>query len=540
MSQQTPPSPQLKALTLFTLLPTALFYGSFLARYGNTIMLRRDENIVLLLVAELARGRSANDLLALVISPAFLVLLHTLAPIVAPIVLGRAIVMLSALACAALTASIARRLSAAPVVPPLALALVLSSPLFVAEGTQIRLDLPSLTFALGAVAVALGVEPGARRWERPFLTGMLLGVAVLVKPLALMMAPFALYALWHAYAFPRSLAVGEELVATSLMATASQSQTNSSVALNRAALFSMRGLVTLRVPLFALLAGLLLPSVALLLLPGLGGMRLLGQLAAHTSTSARIALDIRLAHTVAIAVEFVAGHFWLVVAFALALYQAFRRREPGGLSRRNAALLGVWAACVVAALFVSFPTWDHHYVYLLPALAIGAAQLLGEIGQSLFASARRRTGRGLLVLCLAIGSVGVLNAEAALPAQQIPPDIEAAATRLRERVPPGERIWSDNTALPLLADRPTDPELIDLSMKRVLAGELRQRDLFRLFAQHPPAAVVAYDGLFAPYRVFMRCLGAASDAEQIAPGGKTLLWVRSGDAASVAGCEDSR
>ena len=200
----------------------------------------------------------------------------------------------------------------------------------------------------------------------------------------------------------------------------------------------------------------------------------------------------------------------------------------------------MWAATTFAILFVNFPTWDHHFVYLLPPLAIGAALLLTDVGIILFNDSAQKNlsnRTALIAICMSIAAIGTFSVANSLEQQQITPDITVVAAQIAARTEPSDEIWADNQAILLFSKRRGNPQLIDFSVKRIIAGELPEQELFDLFEQQPPAAVINYDGLFNAFPRFNACLAKVADVTPISLNNQQVYWVRRADIASFMACD---
>lgn len=90
------------------LLPILGLYGYVLWHYRQTYLLRRDENIMLAMVELLRAGYAPSDIFTMVIPTHFLAGLQWVTQFVDPLMFGRTLGVISALAVLALCARIAR------------------------------------------------------------------------------------------------------------------------------------------------------------------------------------------------------------------------------------------------------------------------------------------------------------------------------------------------------------------------------------------------------------------------------------------------
>jgi|GEM_PF-1683830 len=488
---------------VLALVPAAAFFAYVLIALSHTYLLRRDENVMLGILALLAGGRRLDEMIILTISPTMIAITRAAGELVGMIAAGRAIGAASALASALLTGAITRRL-AGPGAAPLAVAALLSSALFVYEGTFIRPNLPALALALAAVLALLRLE---RRRPRRALAlslgaGLLFGAALQVKALALALAPLLPLLIWL-----RLRESGPWRARLALPARAGS--------------------------LFA--AGLLLVLLLPAALVGAGGSPIDQQLAIHLRATSDASLPLHLSHSATLLRDVLVQHIWLLILFVVALARDY---AAGAERRERAVVLGAWLLSVLAALNLTFPAWEHHYIFLLPALAAGAAVLVADAARALHSGSP--APQAVALLCLALGLAGPSAAANTLRAELPGPQEQRVARLLAERVPPGGTIWSDNMALPLMAGRPAEPALVEISIRRILTGLLREDDLFALLRQAPPAAVVAYDGLLASFPGFVGCLDAHAEATQISLAGQRIYWLSPAAAQATAACGAAR
>jgi hypothetical protein len=516
---------------VLVLLPMLAFYCHFLLTYQHTYFLRRDENIMLAIFAQVRSGSSLSDIFTMIITPGFVAVVLWMSRAIDVLLLGRALCMISAVSCAILAAVIARKLfRSSQHVPLIALALMASSALFVQEGTIFRLNLMSLALSLASVVLLFDItwSKPARALGKILISGLLLGLALEVKALALAVAPFIAYLLWQA-AYTRSPELRRRsrylLVATPYV------------------------------------LGCLLPMLLAAVLTGAEGSRLDTQLSRHLEAAGGTSLILRLTHTVAMFWGFVTNHVWLILFFVLSAARTIGRSgaraqltpaEPAQHTSQDDAramtMLVIWAATIALVLLVNFPSWDHHYVYLLPPLAIGAAFFLEGAGALLFDRAANSLKYGrraqyllapLTVVYVGVAAIGTFAAASALSQQGLTADVVAVSRMVEARTTTGDTVWSDNMVFPLLTKRTTDPQLVDLSVKRIISGQLSEDTLFNLFTQRPPRAVIVYDGLFDAFPNFVRCVSNVSETSPISLNNQRIYWVDQAKMPLFASCRSN-
>jgi hypothetical protein len=505
------------------LLPMVVLYLHFILAYGHTYLMRRDENVMFVIFDTLRRGATQNSIFAMVISPGFISMMRPLLWLGDIMILGRSICMISALGCAVLAAVIAKRLFESSMYTPLlTLALLVSSPLFVQEGTNFRLNLLSMLCALASVALLVGMIRVNAKYSlvEILIAGLLFGLALQVKALALAILPFDMYLLWQ---MPRR---GRPIIH------------RSGTYIGIAALY---------------LIGCFLPMLLIATLGGAGGSPLDTQLRMQLDAAGDAGVLLRLSHTIATFWDFVVAHFWLCVFFLLAIVgvyipaRSFQKAEDtngiapqdvlsrsGRWSDRQAIrILVCWSATTLAMFLVNFPSWDHHYVYLLVPVAIGAAFFLECAGKRIFKARviaeapgrRSRLFAPTLLVCVGAAISGTFATASALAREQLTNDVVSIAQMVQERTVPTDIIWSDNPVFPLLAARSTDPQLAEWSIKRILSGQLSESMLFSLFVRNPPRVVIAYDGLLDAFPQVVQCISNISEISPVSLNHQRIYWV---------------
>lgn len=351
---------------------------------------------------------------------------------------------------------IAQRLappSSAPVAALYAAFLLLTLPLWRYVARIGMADVPSLSLSLLAIALALEGWRAGRRWYA--LGGLAAGLALGVKLLAAYTAPVLALIVCLGYRAERPFTVRR---------------------------FLLDGLATL--------GGYLLPL--LLMLPFL-------DLAATYDSMVRFPWE--------------AGRDWPMPLNPWQMMLLYHVQHPaqgllallGGawlyLRQQRHALLFLlgWEALVAIMLSQHAPLWNH---VLLPLLL--PTILLAALGLGDFLTARRLpTGwqlapllLGLLLLGLS-GLVGTGDAERVVAASPYFPALqEEVVPYLQARVPPEERILSDEPMIPLLANRLMPTGLTDTSFTKIYSGFLSAEGLIAASEAQPPAAIVFWSDRF--------------------------------------------
>lgn len=500
---------------LLLLLPLIAFGSLVAIVYGSSYFLRRDENIFFALLQGMQDSQSRGELVVMVLPPAVMNLFSATASFLKPLILGRLVALLSGVASALLVLRIARCFAPqSQYAPFLSLALLLSSSLYVYESSFTRFNLSSLAFALAGIYWLVR----SPRWQDDpksaaiglFSAGLLLGIGLQLKPLILMVGPFIAYLVW-VIALPEGMWKPQP-----------------KQLLQAGALHA---------------AGWLVPTLLMFVFGG-AGFQVANQLGAHLSETSFISTSLRISHSITVVVEFVEQHLWLVLLALASFLLGARSNSAGqqGLQQTSLFALGFWAVSSLLVLMFNFPSWDHHFVYLLPPLAIAAAlfleRALGWMMQERKQKPIRVLSEHLIMLLfgLLLVSMAMMGALTRLRSEQVEADLLAVVAQVEERSQPNDLIWSDNLVVPLLSGRPSERGLLDLSIKRIISGKLTEREVFGYLAQHPPRAVVVYDGLFDAFPNFIACLEANAERSLISLNNQRVYWLPN-DIANNPACQ---
>lgn len=330
--------------------------------------------------------------------------------------------------------------------------LLLLFPRWFLYGQMAMADIPSLSFSLVAVALALQGWRGGRRYF--FLSGIAAGIAVGIKFLAAYTAPLLalIVLLGHGAARPLRLSA-----------------------------FTLDG--------FATLAGFLLPF--LMTLPF---------------------LDLAATYEVIFRFPWEAGREFIDRTNALRLMAIFHWEHAGwlllalvglvALARqghwRIVVLLLGWESLVVIMLVQHAPLWGHLLLPLAPPVILAGALALGSI------SASAKESRPLILLPTAAFLLLLLLLPRAWQADQgtIVAPTEQILLRdtivpwLQATVPPNEPIMSDDPMLAVRAERLLPPDMTDTSFTKLQSGFLSSDDLIDAAQRTRPAAIIFWSDRF--------------------------------------------
>ncbi|HEX6819639.1 MAG TPA: phospholipid carrier-dependent glycosyltransferase [Ktedonobacterales bacterium] len=376
-----------------------------------------------------------------------------------------------------------------------AAALVAVDPLYLVQSRTLEAEMPSL--ALMLLGIALALEAGRRRDARRdsqvtwliVASGAFLGLALMVKLLAVVgLVPAALALAWPAQLLQsradariaHSSHIGDGPLVQPLWTELREAAPS----LGRLLAGFFGACLIVLVPLLANLGTVYRQVVGVYL----DASRLFGsplQNNLHTLASLR-------------------GEWPLGLAAGFALALALWRRSPIVL------LVTAWALATFAALLQQPTPWSHHFVFLVPPLALLVA-LFVRFAPSLSRPARwqRTTGRlplaPLQSALITYGAVVVLSAAfligatlSALEDQRaiIYPaaDEVVIVNALRTRSVPSQPVVTDDPYLVGLAGRSVPPQLIDTSLVRIQTGNLTAKQIEAIVSAQGVNAILFASG----------------------------------------------
>lgn len=385
------------------------------------------------------------------------------------VAVGRAVVLGTAVLAILSLAVIARRLGDSRLAAVIAPMLLVSFPHFHALSARLLIELPPVSLALLALALALQYQEHPHfMWSA--LAALAFTASLLVKPVTVPFYAPLILLLWQ----------GIRQVASTWR---------------------------LRLLLFAGFHGIMALPVGLIML--YYGARVFVGHILGTLFAMREAHTLSLSKNWQVLCEyFLADKWnlaypWLVALAVLGGIVLLVRRR-----RWSALILTVWVGGVLAALMLHTPVRRYHLFSLVPALIVPAAVALAEPLAALTTwSKLDRRRRGLALACVLglawcaggllplIRTTFDLRAESVSDKQQTP--IRQAAIRfLHQQTPSDSVILSDDPMLAYKAQRPIPPLLAAPSFKRVEAGELGQDTMIRLEERFAPSAIVFWERRF--------------------------------------------
>ncbi len=288
----------------------------------------------------------------------------------------------------------------------IAAALFLLAPAVVDRAAVISADVPAVALVVGAVAVATVLVPKRAEWA--LAAGALVGAAVMVKLLAAPLVPAVLIALWAVRAPIRAYG-------------------------------------------YAVVGGAAVVVAAII--PYLGSADALWEGVAGIRGDARGVFGPGVGGGTAVLFVSLAG---LAIAAAAGLVAA--AGEPRSWWRERAAILAMVVGGLVF-VFVHRPLFAHHLVVISVPLALLAA--------SAWPVLRARPAAGFA----AVFGIVMLLAPLPIRDREAPPsafeDQERVAEIVRAQTAPSEPVISDLPLVPILADRTSPPQTIDVSFVRM-------------------------------------------------------------------------
>lgn len=381
-------------------------------------------------------------------------------------------------------------------------------PLYITGSITLQAEVPSLTWALAAVALAVHAPRASLRHGRLLAaaSGVALGLGVLTK-------------LWDVVAVvPVALYLAQPLLARLFTADGGKLRAATRAELAAPARDAARLLACCAGGALAALVVVLLPFAVRW--PALYAQVVSFHLAAGRSTHEGLLHNL--------------GFIWhnlrvdtLLILGAAALVLAALRRDW----RAVPPLL--WLAASVALLLTQHPLFEHHLVLLVPPLALFTGVTLGSLvplapplaaRPALDARARRALGPALLgVGALALLWSGVVVVQAA--ARPVPQNVAQLAAALRAATVPGDLVVTDDQYVAGLADRTVPAELVDTSSVRITSGYLTAQQLEDAITRADARTILFSSGRFAQVPGFKQWVNA--NFTQIADfGGGRALYIR--------------
>ncbi|HEY2774136.1 MAG TPA: glycosyltransferase family 39 protein [Candidatus Binatia bacterium] len=353
-----------------------------------------------------------------------------------------------AVAALAAIADIGRRIGGAAAGPVAACALALSFT-FVDLGHIVQAETPSLAFALLSIDVVLSAR--RRDWNRRLLlaAGVLYGVALMFKLLAIpLVVPLVLVAFLAAADDDENRWRVDGRGIALLRASAL-----------RIAWIGAGAIVVVCIPLLAFDRGALIDQAVLF------------HFAKHEAYHLHSLANMERAWGVAL------GDGAISAAGAAALLVGAWRRPL------VAAWIFAWLAASLAFLAEQTPLFWRHFVLIAPPAALAASLL-----PALVIPASLRGGRLLAALVMIGAWVAMLSnnvgkGEAMFPLLHDPRNhaaasrVETTAAWVRDHTRPEDEILTDDPILIYLAGRQTPPGLCDTSEARIVSGSLTLRDV---------------------------------------------------------------
>jgi len=382
-------------------------------------------------------------------------------------------------------------------------------PLYITGSITLQAEIPSLTWALAAVALALHAPRASLQRGRLLAaaSGVVLGLGVLTK-------------LWDVVAVvPVALYLAQPLLARLFTVDGGKLRAASRAELAAPARDAARLLAYCAGGALAALVVVLLPFAASW--PALYAQVVSFHLAAGRSTHEGLLHNL--------------GFIWhnlrvdtLLILGAAALVLAALRRDW----RAVPPLL--WLAASVALLLTQHPLFEHHLVLLVPPLALFTGVTLGSLvplarpplaaRPALDARAWRALGPALLgvgALVLLWSSMVVVQAAA----RPVPQHVAQVAAALRAATVPGDLVVTDDQYVAGLADRTVPAALVDTSSVRITSGYLTAQQLEDAITQADARTILFSSGRFAQVPGFKQWVNA--NFSQIADfGGGRGLYIR--------------
>ncbi|HLY32095.1 MAG TPA: hypothetical protein VKQ36_13785, partial [Ktedonobacterales bacterium] len=414
-----------------------------------------------------------------------------------------------------------------------ACALLAFDPLYFRESHTLQAEIPSLVFALIAVALAAwaarlsdqaeatrsmavgGVRGGVASQWHALLVNLLSGVALGLGEMAKLWDVVALIPIL-AYAFAPELARLESPQSTQT------TQESDSPGFTVLLYERLRAAVA---PVVALALGVALALLAILAPFAASFSQMYTQVVTfHTAAGQvqRVGLSQNL--SIILGSNLYLTGIAAVVALALAVWRGFARdaaaRRP--LLALRMAPPALWALASFVLLLAQHPLFAHHIALLAPPLALMAA-LAAPLATGAAPTARlhilpsRRARRkkaaglapttstrlalvwsvtGAMTLITLISlSLGVVSDQAA--SQPLPTTTQTIVAALHLFTAPGDLVAGDDQYLVALANRSTPPQLVDTSQVRISSGYLTASQLEGIITKDDVRYILFASGRFA-------------------------------------------
>jgi len=190
------------------------------------------------------------------------------------------------------------------------------------------------------------------------------------------------------------------------------------------------------------------------------------------------------------------GHLGLVALGMYGLGLTLWRRSAKG------ALVLAWLLSAVLSLAVYTPIWYHHATLILLPLAIAAGM---GVSQLIRFAQSHRLWTWADGVCITLGAEAVVVFLLFMPqthreiAQSVTwpqPEAWAAVEDLHALVQPGDYVITDYPIMAFRAGLFVPPDLTDLGLRRIRAGEVTMADLLVDIERYQPSAVVMWREVF--------------------------------------------
>jgi len=158
-------------------------------------------------------------------------------------------------------------------------------------------------------------------------------------------------------------------------------------------------------------------------------------------------------------------------------------------ARPPVLILLAWTLSTLIILFFYHPLWQHH----LTLLALPVALLFSLSVYKIFAPRLEGLVRAATLVFVVVVLIGRFNYTLSVR-QGIMSDIDWHGVNLvKANTQPGDYVVSDQGFIPVLADRPTPPNLTDLSPVRIISGGLSQQAFEAALDQYKPKMILLWE-----------------------------------------------